>query len=55
MLYVAAEIKTFEILCKPWGIGFDDPDSAADTGFACYQLSQYNHTGYLTVATLVKD
>ncbi|ORM41684.1 tRNA (adenine(58)-N(1))-methyltransferase catalytic subunit TRMT61A [Babesia sp. Xinjiang] len=45
------EIKTFEILCKPWGIGFDETD---DTQFACYQLSQLSHTGYLTVSTLLK-
>ncbi|GFE54818.1 tRNA methyltransferase complex GCD14 subunit [Babesia ovis] len=46
------EIKTFEILCKPWGIGFDDDD---DTQFACYQLPQPSHTGYLTVSTLIKS
>ncbi|CDR94195.1 hypothetical protein, conserved [Babesia bigemina] len=44
------EIKTFEVLCKPWGIGFDDLGN-----FSCYQLAQVNHTGYLTVSTLVKD
>ncbi|GIX63190.1 tRNA (adenine(58)-N(1))-methyltransferase catalytic subunit TRMT61A [Babesia caballi] len=48
------EIKTFEILCKPWGIGFDD-SNAENAQFACYQLSQPNHTGYLTAATLVKS
>ncbi|KAK1443636.1 tRNA methyltransferase catalytic subunit gcd14 like protein [Babesia gibsoni] len=51
------EIRTFEILCKPWGIGFDDEESAEEFGstFSCYQLAQLNHTGYLTVSTLIKD
>ncbi|GBE60634.1 tRNA methyltransferase complex GCD14 subunit [Babesia ovata] len=30
-----SEIKTFEVLCKPWGIGFDDAGN-----FSCYQLAQ---------------
>nr|BAN64456.1 conserved hypothetical protein [Babesia bovis] len=45
------EIKTFEVLCKPWGISFDESD---DKHMACYQLPQPSHTGYLTVATLIR-
>ncbi|UKK01553.2 guanidinoacetate N-methyltransferase [Theileria orientalis] len=58
-------IRTFEILSKPWGISFDgdfdssDEESAfeysekedASDEYVNYQLPQFNHTGYLTVAT----
>ncbi|AFZ80630.1 tRNA methyltransferase complex GCD14 subunit containing protein [Theileria equi strain WA] len=55
-------VRTFEILCKPWGINLDadvyemeEYEDAvtigADKEFVNYQLPQLNHTGYLTVAT----
>ncbi|KAK2195616.1 bifunctional tRNA (1-methyladenosine) methyltransferase catalytic subunit Gcd14/S-adenosyl-L-methionine-dependent methyltransferase superfamily [Babesia duncani] len=45
-------VRTFEILLKPWGISFEDESQESVTG---YQLPQLNHTGYLTVGTCIKN
>ncbi|XP_951879.1 uncharacterized protein TA15390 [Theileria annulata] len=75
LLSSGSVIRTFEVLTKPWGISFSNPDDTDsddegsdltsihminkdvnDSGeilgkYVNYQLPQFNHTGYITVAT----